>query len=58
MFDGEELLDRSKIEAVRPMEDLDEEENAKIQELVWNQEQKMKGLPTSDQLVMHKFHLQ
>jgi len=49
-FEGEEAIDRTKIEAVRPMEDLGEEEQAKIQELMYNQEQKLKGLPTSDQM--------
>lgn len=53
LFEGEEPIDRTKIEAVRPMEDLEEEEQVKIQELVWNQEQKLKGLPTSDELVHH-----
>lgn len=33
------------------MEELDEEEQAKIHELMFNQEQKLKGLPTSDQMV-------
>jgi len=41
----------SKIEAVRAMEELSEEEQMKIQELTWNEEQKRLGLPTSEQLV-------
>lgn len=51
LFEGEEILDRKKIDAVRPMEELEDEEQAKIQELVWNQEQKLKGLPTSEESV-------
>jgi hypothetical protein len=49
----EEKIDLSKIDATKPMEDLAEDEQMKIQELVWNQERKRQGLPTSDQLVSH-----
>ncbi|KAL3273672.1 hypothetical protein HHI36_015102 [Cryptolaemus montrouzieri] len=43
----EPKLDISKIECTKPLEDLPEEAQAKIQELQWNQEQKRLGLPTS-----------
>jgi len=35
------------------MEDLEEGEQMKIQELMWNQQRKMQGLPTSDDLVSY-----
>ncbi len=41
----------NKIEAVRPMEELCEEEQMKIQELCWNEERKKQGLPTSEEMV-------
>lgn len=50
---SEEKIDLSKIDAAKPMEDLAEDEQMKIQELMWNQERKRQGLPTSDQLVSH-----
>ncbi|CAL8072171.1 unnamed protein product [Orchesella dallaii] len=54
LFEGEERIDRNKIEAVRPMEELPDDEQVKIQEVVWNQEQKLKGLPTSEEAKLHK----
>jgi len=33
------------------MDDLAQDEQMKIQEMLWNQERKRQGLPTSDQLV-------
>jgi hypothetical protein len=48
---SEEKIDLSNIDASKPMEDLTEDVQMKIQELMWNQEQKRQGLPTSDQLV-------
>ncbi|ODN01174.1 NudC domain-containing protein 3 [Orchesella cincta] len=54
LFEGEEPIDRNKIEAVRPMEELADDEQAKIHELVFNQEQKLKGLPTSDETKLHE----
>lgn len=51
MLENEQPIDPKSIEAVRPMDDLPEDEQMKIQELMWNQEQKLKGLPTSDELV-------
>lgn len=47
---SEPKLDISKIDCVKPMEDLAEDAQAKIQELQWNQEQKRLGLPTSDEI--------
>lgn len=51
-MEGEELLEMSQIEAVRPMEELDQEEQMKIQELCWNEERKRQGLPTSEDMVV------
>ncbi|CAG7836195.1 unnamed protein product, partial [Allacma fusca] len=53
LIEGEEPIDMKDIEPVRPMEDLPEDEQQKIQELMWNHEQKQKGLPTSDEMRMH-----
>ncbi|XP_056641361.1 nudC domain-containing protein 3 [Diorhabda sublineata] len=50
---GETELDISKIDCSRPYEDLSEEEQAKIEELKWNQERKRLGLPTSEELKLH-----
>jgi hypothetical protein len=50
---SEEKIDLSNIDATKPMEDLADDEQMKIQELMWNQERKRQGLPTSDQLVSH-----
>ncbi|CAG9584518.1 unnamed protein product [Danaus chrysippus] len=47
---GEEEIDLSKIDCSRPLDDLPEDHVAKVRELQWNQEQKMKGLPTSDEI--------
>lgn len=52
LLEGEELLEMSQIEAVRPMEELDQEEQMKIQELCWNEERKRQGLPTSEDMVV------
>jgi hypothetical protein len=53
LLEGEDLLEMSKIEAVRPMEELDEEEQMKLQELCWNEERKRQGLPTSDDMASY-----
>jgi len=53
LLENEKPIDPKSIDAVRPMEDLAEDEQMKIQELMWNEEQKRKGLPTSDELRMH-----
>ncbi|XP_044758628.1 nudC domain-containing protein 3 [Coccinella septempunctata] len=47
---SEPKLDISKIDCTKPMEDLPDDAQAKIQELQWNQEQKRLGLPTSDEI--------
>ncbi|XP_021967000.1 nudC domain-containing protein 3 isoform X1 [Folsomia candida] len=54
LLEGEELLEMSQIEAVRPMEELDQEEQMKIQELCWNEERKRQGLPTSEDMKMQE----
>ncbi|XP_063824800.1 nudC domain-containing protein 3 [Ostrinia nubilalis] len=50
LLNSEEAIDLSKIDCSRPMDELPEDHIAKIRELQWNQEQKYKGLPTSDEL--------
>lgn len=52
LFLSEPKLDVSKIDCSRPLEELPEEAQAKIEELTWNQERKRQGLPTSDELIM------
>ncbi|XP_039754284.1 nudC domain-containing protein 3 [Pararge aegeria] len=50
LLNAEEEIDISKIDCSRPLNELPEDHIAKIQELHWNQEQKLKGLPTSDEI--------
>ena len=54
MLEGETPIDPKSIESVIPMSDLQDEEQMKVEEMMWNQEQKEKGLPTSDDQVNHK----
>lgn len=49
-LNGEEEIDLSKIDCSRPLDELPEDSIAKVRELQWNQEQKLKGLPTSDEI--------
>ncbi|XP_049869174.1 nudC domain-containing protein 3 [Pectinophora gossypiella] len=50
LLNKEEPIDLSKIDCSRPLYELPDDHIAKVRELQWNQEQKMKGLQTSDQL--------
>ncbi|KAJ3646023.1 hypothetical protein Zmor_023634 [Zophobas morio] len=50
----EPKLDINTLDCTRPFEELPEEAQAKIEELQWNQERKRLGLPTSDELAMHR----
>lgn len=47
----EKRIDSKSIDASRCISDLCEEEQMKIQELMWNEERKRQGLPTTQQLV-------
>ncbi|XP_013199826.1 nudC domain-containing protein 3 [Amyelois transitella] len=49
-LNSEEAIDLSKIDCSRPLDELPEDHIAKVRELQWNQEQKLKGLPTSDEI--------
>jgi hypothetical protein len=42
-----------KIDASRPMTDLDDEAQAKIEEMMYNDRQKKLGLPTAKEQVLH-----
>jgi hypothetical protein len=44
LLEGEAPIDMSKIEPIKPMEDLPDAEQMKIQELLWQEEQKRKGI--------------
>ncbi|KAG7302766.1 hypothetical protein JYU34_012729 [Plutella xylostella] len=46
----EDPIDLDKIDASRSIDELPEEHVQKIQELQWNQQRKMQGLPTSDEM--------
>ena len=48
---GEEKINVRKIDASRPVTDLGEEEQAKIEEMMYNQNQKRLGLPQSHEQV-------
>ncbi|XP_022257564.1 nudC domain-containing protein 3-like isoform X2 [Limulus polyphemus] len=52
LLKDEPKIDLKEIDNSRPMEDLDEEAQAKVKELVYNERQKQLGLPTSDQKKM------
>uniref|UniRef100_A0A2A4JZB5 CS domain-containing protein n=1 Tax=Heliothis virescens TaxID=7102 RepID=A0A2A4JZB5_HELVI len=50
LLNSEEAIDLDKIDCSRPLDDLPEDHVAKVREMQWNQERKMKGLPTSDEI--------
>ncbi|XP_061713200.1 nudC domain-containing protein 3 [Cydia pomonella] len=50
LVNSEEAIDLDKIDCSRPLNELPEDHIAKVRELQWNQEQKLKGLPTSDEI--------
>ncbi|XP_063240433.1 nudC domain-containing protein 3 isoform X2 [Bacillus rossius redtenbacheri] len=47
---SEPRIDMAAIDASRPVEDLGQDVEMKLQEAVWNQRRRQEGLPTSDQL--------
>ncbi|KAJ0177072.1 hypothetical protein K1T71_007081 [Dendrolimus kikuchii] len=49
-LEEEEAIDLSSIDCSRPLDELPEDHIAKVRELQWNQEQKRRGLPTSDEI--------
>ncbi|XP_047516132.1 nudC domain-containing protein 3 [Pieris napi] len=50
LLNNEEPINLDKIDCSRALNELPEDHIAKVRELQWNQEQKMKGLPTSDEI--------
>lgn len=48
-FEGEDKINTRKIDCSRPMHELDEEAQAKIHQLMYDERCKRQGLPTSDQ---------
>ncbi|XP_050670823.1 nudC domain-containing protein 3 isoform X1 [Leptidea sinapis] len=50
LLNGEEELDLDKLDCSRPLAELPEDHIEKVRELTWNQDQKRKGLPTSDDI--------
>ncbi|KAJ8727979.1 hypothetical protein PYW08_016364 [Mythimna loreyi] len=50
LLTSEEPIDLDKIDCSRPLDDLPEDHVAKVREMQWNQERKMQGLPTSDEI--------
>ncbi|XP_038212243.1 nudC domain-containing protein 3 [Zerene cesonia] len=50
LLESEEPINLDKIDCSRPLNELPEDHIEKVRELQWNQEQKMKGLPTSDEI--------
>ncbi|RTG90779.1 uncharacterized protein DC041_0002761 [Schistosoma bovis] len=48
-FDGEDKLNTRKIDCSRPMHELDDEAQAKIQQLMYDEQRKRQGLLTSEQ---------
>ncbi|KAM3964348.1 nudC domain-containing protein 3 [Aphomia sociella] len=49
-LDNEEPIDLEKIDCSRPLNELPDDHIDKVRELQWNQEQKLKGCPTSDEI--------
>lgn len=50
LFLEETEIDLGKVDPSRPMEDLPEETQANLERIRWDEQQKMEGKPTSDQL--------
>ncbi|CAB3253685.1 unnamed protein product [Arctia plantaginis] len=50
LLNNEEPIDLDRIDCSRPLDDLPEDQVAKVRELQWNQERKLQGLPTSDDI--------
>ncbi|XP_059045328.1 nudC domain-containing protein 3 [Achroia grisella] len=50
LLNDEEPIDLSRIDCSRPLNELPEDHVDKVRELQWNQEQKRKGLPTSEEI--------
>lgn len=51
LIKGEPKIELSKIDCSRPIDDLGDNEQMKVQELMWNHQQKLLGRPTSEQIV-------
>ncbi|GFR93941.1 NudC domain-containing protein 3-like [Elysia marginata] len=54
VFVGESGINTRKIDCSRPMTDLDDEAQAKIEEMMFNQRQKQLGLPQSHEVKTHE----
>ncbi|KAF8571346.1 hypothetical protein P879_00079 [Paragonimus westermani] len=52
-FEGEDKINTRKIDCSRPMHELDEEAQAKIHQLMYDEQRKRQGLPTSEQQKVH-----
>ncbi|XP_003487101.1 nudC domain-containing protein 3 [Bombus vosnesenskii] len=51
---GEPKIDLSKIDCSRNLDEMGSEEQMKVQELMWNHQQKLMGKPTSEQIKMER----
>ncbi|XP_060832347.1 nudC domain-containing protein 3 isoform X1 [Bombus pascuorum] len=51
---GEPKIDLSKIDCSRNLDEMGSEEQMKVQELMWNHQQKLMGKPTSEQIRMER----
>ena len=50
-FEGETRINVQEIDCSRPLHELDEEAQGKIAQLIYDQEQKRRGLPTTEEAV-------
>merc|ERR1719502_850035 len=50
VIEGEPEIDTQKVDSVRSINEYDEETQAGIRKIMFDQDQKRKGLPTSDQI--------
>lgn len=51
LLESEEKLDLKNMNPEKPMEELDEESQAKIKQMMYDEQQKLQGLPTSEEQV-------
>ena len=51
MIVGEPRIDLAKLDCSRNLDEMGAEEQMKVQELMWNHQQKLLGKPTSEQIV-------
>jgi hypothetical protein len=54
VLEGDSEIDTSKVDSTRKLTDLDDQTQAKIRQLMFDQQQKSRGLPTSEELLLER----